>query len=95
MDILLETINPYVLLGCILLGYIVKTWTNNAVINNKLIPTIVMVVGAISYYFIHGSIEMMVVGGFVGLGSTGCHQLVTNWISLLKEKFGDNMGSVK
>ncbi len=88
MDILTNTINIYVLLGCVLLGYIVKTWTNDAVINNKLIPTILALVGAVSYYFIYSDLEKVVIGAFVGIGATGCYELVNNWIKLLKDKFG-------
>ena len=83
MDFLLETINPAVLLGCVLIGYIVKTWTND-----KLIPTILAFVGGVSYFILYGTFEKAVIGAYVGLGATGCYELVKNWIKLLSGKYG-------
>lgn len=88
MEFLLETINPAVLLGCVLIGYIVKTWTNDAVINNKLIPTILAFVGGVSYFILYGTFEKAVIGAYIGLGATGCYELVKNWIKLLSGKYG-------
>lgn len=84
---ILDMINFYVLGGCVLIGWVVKNWTNNDVINNKLIPTILLFVGAGCYYLIYGTLEMAVIGGFVGIGATGCYELVNNWIKLIQDKF--------
>lgn len=89
MDInfILEMVNPYVFLGCVMIGFIIKLWTAADWINNKLIPTILGLVGAVSYYFIYGnSIEHAVIGAFIGISATGGYELVHNLILFVKEK---------
>ena len=90
LSIILETVNPYVFLGCIMIGFIVKMWTSMDWVNNKLIPTILAVVGCIAYYFIYDSIEKAVIGAFIGIAATGGYELVNNIISLVKSKTDSN-----
>ena len=89
MDInfIIEAINPFVFFGCVMIGFIVKLWTSLDWVNNKLIPTILAVVGALAYYFIYGnSLEYAVIGAFVGIAATGGYELVNNLILLVKDK---------
>ena len=81
-SIILEMINPYVFLGCVMLGFLIKLWVGLDWVNNKLIPTIL----AVSYYCIYTSIEKAVIGAFVGVMATGGFELVRNLITLVSEK---------
>lgn len=85
-SIILEMINPYVFLGCVMLGFLIKLWVGLDWVNNKLIPTILAVVGCVSYYCIYTSIEKAMIGAFVGVMATGGFELVRNLITLVSEK---------
>lgn len=89
---LMEMINLYVLGGCVLVGWIIKNWTNNAVVNNKLIPTILCFIGGVCYWLTYQDLQMIVVGGFVGIGATGCYELVNNWIKIVKDFLSKKLG---
>lgn len=65
---------PIILVACLVIGFILKRWIKD--VDNKWIPTIVTVVGAILGWLINGlSIESIVAGAVTGLASTGLHQL--------------------
>ena len=42
----------------------------------------------VSYFILYGTFEKAVIGAYVGLGATGCYELVKNWIKLLSGKYG-------
>lgn len=65
---------PLVMVGCLLVGYIMKKWIND--VDNKWIPTVCCVVGAILACIAQQgvSIEIIIAGGVSGLASTGLHQ---------------------
>ena len=68
-----------VVLACLVLGYIIKKWIKD--VENKYIPTILTMFGAILNLFVSGfSIESFVFGAFMGLASTGLHQVFKNFI---------------
>lgn len=71
---------PLIMVACLLVGYIIKKWI--ADVNNKYIPTIVFVLGAILGCIInHGiTVEYIVAGAASGLASTGLHQAYKNLI---------------
>lgn len=85
MDNIFDTIlNDYfvivVVVACLVIGYIIKT--SLSFIPNKYIPTIVAVVGAVVNAIVGGpSVETIVYGAFMGLSSTGLHQLFVKWIN--------------
>lgn len=72
-----------VVLACLIVGYITKKWIKD--VNNKYIPTILVIFGAILNLFVSDfSIESAIFGAFMGLASTGLHQTFKQYIE--KEK---------
>lgn len=80
MDInFVEYLNIIIVLACLLVGFIIKKWVKD--VDNKLIPTIVFVLGVALQFLVKGvSVENFVIGGISGLASTGLHQLFTQFI---------------
>lgn len=70
---------PIILVACLIVGYIVHKWIKD--VNNKWIPTIVTILGAVLGVLINGfNLEAIVSGAVTGLASTGLHQLFTQLI---------------
>lgn len=71
---------PIIVVACLLVGYIVKKWISD--VDNKYIPTIVFVLGAILGCIVNHAItvDVIVAGAASGLASTGLHQAYTNLI---------------
>lgn len=71
---------PMVLVACLALGYILKHWIKD--VDNKLIPTILAVVGAVLSCLVNEgiSVEIITAGVISGLASTGLHQTFKNLI---------------
>lgn len=68
-----------VVLACLVIGYLLKH--SITVVDNKHIPTILVVVGAILNAVVSGvSLESIVYGAFMGLASTGMHQAFKQYI---------------
>ena len=81
MEFLNEFMLPVVLGICLCVGYIVKKWIPD--VDNKYIPTIVLVLGVILSIWISGwqvTPEVILSGMISGLGSTGVHQLFKQFI---------------
>lgn len=80
----LEMLNHYtvaVIMGiCLVAGYIGKKWIKD--LENKLIPTMVAVLGIALNIWIAGGIspEIILVGAYSGLASTGLHQAFKQFI---------------
>ena len=74
MNIFNELALPLVVAACLIFGYIIKKWVKD--VDNKWIPTILAVLGAIMAILIKRdvSVEIVVCGAFSGLISTGLHQ---------------------
>lgn len=74
MNIFNELALPLVVAACLVFGYIIKKWVKD--VDNKWIPTILAVLGAIMAILIKRdvSVEIVVCGAFSGLVSTGLHQ---------------------
>ena len=65
---------PIIVVACLVVGYIVKKWV--ADVDDKYIPTIVTVLGAILGGLTLGwTLQSIVAGAVSGLASTGLHQL--------------------
>lgn len=76
MDIsfITEMYIPIIMVACLIVGFVVKKWIRD--VENKWIPTIVTILGAVLGFVINGaSIEAVVAGAVTGLASTGLHQL--------------------
>ena len=73
-------VNPLIVAACLIFGFIVKKWVQD--VDNRYIPTLVAVLGAVlSCVILHTiSVEAIVGGAFSGLASTGLHQLFTQLI---------------
>lgn len=70
-----------VVLACLIVGYIVKHATFLKWIPNDDIPVVLAVVGGLLNLFISDlSIESIVYGAFMGLASTGLHQIFKDFI---------------
>ena len=70
-----------VMLGCLIIGYLLKHSNIFKFVNNKDIPVILVVIGAILNLFVSGfSIESAIYGGAMGLMSTGAHQAFKKFI---------------
>ena len=81
MEFLNEFMMPVVLGICLVIGWIVKKWI--ADIDNKYIPTIVTIHGAVLAVWFNGWIatpEIILSGLITGAASTGMHQLFTQFI---------------
>lgn len=81
MEFLNEFMMPVVLGICMVIGWIVKKWV--ADIDNKYIPTIVTVLGAVLAVWFNSWIvtpEIILSGLITGAASTGMHQLFTQFI---------------
>lgn len=76
MDIsfIAEMYVPIILVACLVVGFVVKKWIHD--VENKWIPTIVTILGAVLGVLINGfTLEAVVAGAVTGLASTGLHQL--------------------
>lgn len=82
-----EIAMPLVVAACLIIGFIVKKWV--ADVDNKWIPTILAIVGAVLGCVVKNtvSVEVLVGGAFSGLVSTGLHQVFKQLIS------GDSNGN--
>lgn len=80
---LAQYLEMIVVLGCLCLGYIIKTTFTK--VPNNYIPAILGVVGIIINVLVNGlSVETVILGCFMGLAATGLHQTFVQFI----EKIG-------
>lgn len=79
LDFIKEMYIPIVLVICLCVGFIAKRWVPT---DNKWIPTIVTILGAILGCISFGglSLEGIAAGAVTGLASTGLHQLFSQLI---------------
>lgn len=85
MEFLNEYLIPVVLGICLVVGFIIKKWISD--VDNKWIPTIVTILGAILAVWFNGWVVTpdVVLGGLVtGAASTGMHQLFSQFIDKSK-----------
>ena len=81
MEFLSNYIVPVIVAACLMLGFVVKQWVKD--VDNKWIPTIVAIAGALLAVWINWDnvpLEAIVGGAVSGLASTGLHQLFKQWI---------------
>jgi hypothetical protein len=77
---LTEMYIPIVMVICLCVGYIIKHWITD--IDNKLIPTLMGILGAVLACVSGGGItlDLIASGLITGLASTGMHQVFKNLI---------------
>lgn len=84
--ILTEHFVLVVMVACLVVGYIIKHATFLNRIPNNDIPAILAVIGAALNAVVSGvSVESVVYGAFMGLASTGLHQLFKAFVEGKKE----------
>lgn len=80
LGIINEMMIPTIIIFSLVVGYILKKWLP---MDNKFIPTILVILGGISGIIISGlSFEAITAGMLSGLASTGLHQLFTQFLKL-------------
>lgn len=84
-NVLTENFVLVVLVACLVVGYIIKHTFD--FIDNKYIPTILAVLGAVLNAVVSGvSVETIVYGATMGLASTGMHQAFTKFVENANEE---------
>lgn len=80
MEFITQMYIPLVVVACLAVGYIVKKWVKD--VDNKYIPTIVFILGAVLACVANRqiTIELIVAGSVSGLASTGMHQMFSQLI---------------
>ena len=82
--VLTEHFELVVLVGCLVSGYILKHWIKD--VENKYIPTVLALLGAILNAVVSGlTVETIIYGALMGLASTGMHQAFTRFIENTQE----------
>lgn len=85
-EILAENIAVVVVLACLIIGYLIKHTTLLKKIPNGDIPAILAVIGAVLNAVVSGpSVETVVYGAFMGVASTGLHQIFKNFVENKKD----------
>lgn len=80
LSIIDKMIIPVIVIFSLVLGYILKKWMP---VDNKIIPTVLTILGGILGGFISGwNIESITAGMLSALASTGLHQLFYQYIKI-------------
>lgn len=65
-------VNSYVIVGCLILGYIIKKWLPT---DNRIIPTVLPIIGAVAEACLEGPVVTAIIGGALGgCIAVGLHQ---------------------
>lgn len=76
-------INIYVVIGCCIVGWLMKKFLP---MDNKIIPLTLTLVGAIVFVLIDGfGVENVIIGAFNGAAATGLHQIFKQLVEGKKE----------
>lgn len=79
LKLMQEITIPMIVAICLAVGYVVKKWVKD--VDNKYIPTLVLVLGLILGLVSKGlTIEAAAAGMISGLASTGLHQIYKNFL---------------
>ena len=79
-EIINEMLVPVIVIFSLILGYVLKKWAPS---DNKYIPTVLIVVGAILGGIISGwNLESITAGMLSALASTGLHQLFYQYMKI-------------
>ena len=75
LEFIKELYVPIVMAICLCVGYILKHWTKD--IDNRVIPTVLAVLGAVCacIHLKEITLEAIAAGAVTGLASTGVHQI--------------------
>lgn len=80
LQFLQELFVPIVMAICLCVGYVLKHWIKD--VDNRIIPTVLMVLGAVCTCVNAKGItlELIAAGAVTGLASTGLHQMFKQWV---------------
>ena len=79
-NIINEMMIPTIVIFSLVIGFILKKWMP---MDNKYIPTILVLLGAVAGGFVGGwTFENIVAGMLSGLASTGLHQLFAQYLKI-------------
>lgn len=85
IDILDGLIIPIITAACMCIGYVMKQWLPT---DNKYIPTVLLIIGAISGILVFGlNYEGVVKGMVSGLAAVGLHQAFKQYLKI--DTFGE------
>lgn len=75
LDFITQLYVPIVMVICLCIGYLLKHWIKD--VDNKLIPSILTIIGAITACIAEKNITIDIIasGMLTGLASTGLHQM--------------------
>lgn len=77
-------INIYVVIGCCVVGWLMKKFLPT---DNKWIPLTLTVLGSIVFVLIEGlGVVNIIIGAFLGAASTGLHQIFAQYVEGRKDR---------
>lgn len=77
-------INIYVVIGCCIVGWLMKKFLPT---DNKIIPLTLTILGAIVFVLIEGlGVVNVIIGAFTGAASTGLHQIFAQYVEGTKDR---------
>lgn len=92
LEIISKLLIPLVLVLCLCIGYLLKNYMPT---DNKIIPTVLFIVGVICGVICLGfTFESIVRGGLTGLASVGLHQAFKQFIEAPKKLELKNLASI-
>lgn len=84
IEILDQLIIPIITVACLCIGYVMKKWLPT---DDKWIPTVLLILGALSGLILFGAdYEGIVKGAVSGLAAVGLHQVFKQHLKLEYEK---------
>lgn len=77
-------VNIYVVIGCCVAGWLMKKFLPT---DNKIIPLILTILGAVVFVLIEGfSVTNIIIGAFTGAASIGLHQIFAQYVEGTKDR---------
>ena len=71
-------INSYVVIGCCIVGWLMKKFLPT---DNRIIPMVLTLLGAALFVMIESlSVENVIIGAFLGSAATGLHQIYKQFV---------------
>lgn len=84
-------INIYVVIGCCIVGWLMKKFLPT---DNRIIPVTLTIIGAIVYVLLEGvSVVNFIIGAFTGAASTGLHQIFAQYVEGTRDRDEDLIGA--
>ena len=92
IDFIDEMIMPIITAACLCVGYVMKQWLPT---DNKWIPTVLLILGALSGLILFGADYEGIVKGMVsGLAAVGLHQVFKQHLDISCQELTDEEAAV-